>query len=632
MRRVAVVLVLLALVACRRGRKPDGNMCLALPAAIRTQLTAGPDGRLYWLERARDYDFDADLTGVNRLVRYDLRNRKAEVVFDDVRQPFRFIGGQLLALRHTHSGSWTLVLLAGDLHTQELTPSSLDVRDVEILDAHTVAFLADGVGARAVYVLGLDELKPYHLVDADSLLSASGGRVFARKGDDVLVVDVKTRAISKVPYIKKSRPQGASLVQVDGEHVLVHDMLSHETKPVEMAARTWKLVNQGDTTLARTAPSGGRSYAAIVTGNRATALPTIVGGATVMWATELDRRTWALIGHNTTNYLGDVGDTDAETDICALPASGDVTVPTRVVPARYADRAQPLFDALEATSPTATLQLRDDDIEPPTVSLHLLKEWGGSDLAAMRKRTRDLDDRITHQLRDREIRTDIMFADRRRAVHRWRRDRQRPQISVGMGDALVSDPEDFDFEVSKLENERKDDNTITCSGTLRNLTHRALSGVDIKCSGNRNHLIHLDKMEADETRAFSQTFEVSEDGEAAYVEVLLDGKPSEPRDTEQEARAMAAFTLASEAFAATGLWLDYHVVREDDLLVGLMAGVEFLERDAAAQDEVIKAAYDKYTGLREIYGLDAKTPLRARVRVQLSDAAFEYNGTRCVRD
>ncbi|NVB83293.1 MAG: hypothetical protein HOV81_33285 [Kofleriaceae bacterium] len=631
MRRVAVVLVLLALVACRRGRKPDGDMCLALPAAIRTQLTAGPDGRLYWLERARDYDFDAELTGVNRLVRYDLRNRRAEVVFDDAGAPIRFIGGQLLALRHSHSGSWTLVLLAGDLHTQELTSSSLDVRDVEVLDAHTVVFLAEGVGARAVYVLGLDELKPYHLVDADILLSASGGHVFARKGDDVLVVDVKTRAISKVPYIRKSEPQGASLVHLDGERVLVHDMLSHETKPVELAARKWKLVYQGDTTLARTAPSGGRSYASVVANGRATALPTIVGRASIVSTAELDRRTWALIAHNTTNYQGDVGETDAEADVCALPAAGDVTVPTRVVPARFADRSQPLFDALEATSPTATLQFIDADGAPPTVSLHLLKESAGSDLAAMRKRARDLEDRVTRQLRDPEIRTDVMFADRRRAVYRWRRDRQRSRITVGMGDALLSDREDYDFEVSKVENERKD-GKITCSGTLRNLTHRALTGLDIKCSGNRNHLIHIDKMEVDETRAFSQTFEISEDGEAAYLEVLLDGKPSEPRDAEQEERDMAAFTLATEAFAATGLWLDYHAVRDDDVVVSLLTDIDFLERDAAAQEAAIKAAYEQYTGLRAIYGLPATAPLHVRVRVQLSDAVFRYDGSRLASD
>jgi hypothetical protein len=50
--------------------------CLALPPAVRADLVASPDGgSLYWLEATRNYDYDGELRGTERLVRYDLRTR-----------------------------------------------------------------------------------------------------------------------------------------------------------------------------------------------------------------------------------------------------------------------------------------------------------------------------------------------------------------------------------------------------------------------------------------------------------------------------------------------------------------------------------------------------------------------------
>ena len=145
---------------------------------------------------------------------------------------------------------------------------------------------------------------------------------------------------------------------------------------------------------------------------------------------------------------------------------------------------------------------------------------GGDDLARMRARTLQVHDTITRLLTDREVRTEVVFADHRHGFHRWRRDRLRYRTTVGMGDAMMTDPQDFDFEVTKLDNSVHDEK-ITCSGTLRNLGKPIDDGLDVKCSGNRKHLIHIDHLGADESKSFSETFDVSADGERPSFEVLL---------------------------------------------------------------------------------------------------------------
>jgi hypothetical protein len=387
----------------------------------------------------------------------------------------------------------------------------------------------------------------------------------------------------------------------------------------------------GDTTLVRTAPKDNRSYASMIDGDVVQPLPTVVGGASILTAAKAGTQMWALIGHNSANFIGDLADTTAEVDVCRLPNTGEVTYPTRQVPARYVDKADQLFTALEAASPGATLGIADDSDQPVTLYLELKKEFGARDVESMRKRVGKLHQDITSLFHDREVRTQVMFADRRSAFFRWKRDRLRTRAQAGMGDAMVDDLADFDFEVSNLVNEKHEEK-ITCAGTLHNLTHRTLSGVDIKCSGNRGHLIHLDKLEDDESRAFSQTFDVSEDGESAYLEVLIDGKPAETLDADDQARAMSIFTLATDVYAATGLSLVSHEVGDDKISVHLRGGPELLARDAAQQETAVTSAYAKYVELRRIYGTDEKRPVGVHVGFELSDTTFDYDGDRFVRD
>ena len=628
MRRQAVwSVVVLGLVACKQQQQgeEESDRCLNLPAAVRSNLTAGPDGdSLYWLESTRNYDFDGDRDSWTRLIKYDVRAQRAEVVLENAAAPVQFLRRQLLARRA--ADNYRIALLARD-YVQELTPGHLDVLDIELVDMQTIAFLADGEGARAVYGLDMRELRPYHLVDANALLSGSSGRVYALRGDEIIVVDVKTRSTQQRPMIKRSIPLGDHLVFVENGKVMFHNIVSGTSQAKVTTARDWRVHHQNGSILARTKPTNDRSHSFLLTEDRVMELPTIVGGASIISATRLKNQTWALIGHNTQNYEGDLALTNAEVDICRLPASGDVTFPTRQVPARFASYSERLFAALRETAPSATLQIYDVQGEPVTVSIHLLKEFGARDLEGIRKRTRDLHERVTSILHDPEVRTEVIFADRRVGQHRWKRDRNRFRTGAGMGDSLMSDAADFDFEVDKLDNEKKD-TKITCAGTLRNVSAKPISNFDIRCSGNRSHVIRIDRLEPGQTRDFSQTFDVSEDGEVAFLEVLVDGKPSRPRNAGWEASAMEVFALATDVYAATQLWLDDHHVSDDEIIVTLRTEAEFLRKDSAAQAAAIEKAYKHYERLRSIWGVGAKTPLRVHVDVQLDDTTFDFDGTK----
>jgi hypothetical protein len=601
--------------------------CLPLAPAVRYRLAAAPDGSsLYWFERLRNYDYDSDLDSSLRLMRYDVRSRETKEVFENATPPIRFIGGQLLALRVRDSEA-RLVLVGNDGHLQELTDTTLDVYDVELVDSHTIAFLASGVGATAVYTLDLSELRHYPLVDADTLLGTSAGTVFVRQGDDVVAVNTKTKAVTRSAYVMRSVGLGDHLFYVENGTVIAQDITSGSPKPTITTERAWKLAHQGDTILARTAVDDSKSFASVVTGERVVPLPTVTGGASIVATAQIGAKTWALVAHNTANYIGDVGDTDAEADVCLLPSTTEVSYPTRIVPARYVERSEQLFEALRAIAPKAVLQLSDHNRDPVTVFVELRGETGGGDFAAMRKRTREVYDSVTRLLNDREIRTEIVFDDERHGYYRWRRDRLRYRTTVGMGDAVVSDPADFDFEVSGLDNKVQDEKTITCSGTLRNLGKAIEGGFDIQCSGNRKHLIHVDQLGANEAKKFAQTFEMSPDGERPFLRVLVEGKPSEVRNADEEDLAGRVFDVAVDAYAASKLFLERHHVSEGELYITLHAAPEFLVQAPDQQERAVRAAYEKYLALRALYELDPKAPVSMHVDVERTDSTFDFDGS-----
>ena len=95
---------------------------------------------------------------------------------------------------------------------------------------------------------------------------------------------------------------------------------------------------------------------------------------------------------------------------------------------------------------------------------------------------------------------------------------------------------------------------------------------------------------------------------------------------------MSIFTLATDVYASTGLWLETHEVTSDEITVNLMAEPELLKQEPTAQESAVKAAYDRYLALHKIYDVDAKLPLHLRVVVDLSDTTIDYDGTRLVRE
>jgi hypothetical protein len=622
------LVVALAIVGCAKPDRPAPEPCLPLPAEVRTALVAAPDGSaLYWVENVREYDFDSEQGTNTRLVRFDLRTRQAKALTDHASVPLRPFDGGVLARRP--GGNHRAIFVDNDGRVQELTPSYLDVLDIEVVDRRTLALLADGDGARAVYTLDIEQPRPEHLIDATALLSASAGRVYVRVDEDAgVAIDLETRMRQAFTISKDATPLGDRAVVVDGEKVVLQSLTSGERETVVRTLRPWKLVYQVDTVLARTQPKADESAAWLVAGGKATKLPTVLGGASILRTARAGTQAWALIGHNTTNYAGDLAGTEAEADVCVLPETREATFPTRSFPARYVTQGQRLSDAINAADPTATLQILAGSGDTTTVVVHLRSEPGGRDPAVMRERTRAIHGIIAPILDDREAKTVVRFIDGRLGVHRWRRDRLRHRTSVGMGDALMSDPADFDFEVSDLENEKQDDK-ISCAGTLQNLTAKPVK-IGIKCSGNRAHVIELE-LQPNERKPFSQTFVVSDVGEAAFLEVIADGKPQQPRYLASETRSEAVFALATEVYAATALVLFRHNASDDGVRVELEASPEFLQRDRPAQDETIKKAYEQYAGLRGIYRVDPRSPLRLELTVELSDAWFAYDGTTVTR-
>lgn len=293
---------------------------------MRSTLRSDPAGNaLYWFERIRSYDYDGELTGYQRLVRYDLRSKRAERMFDDARGPLALTRDGMLVGRDARN-DW-VALVADDGAIQDLTYGDLDVIDFELVDDHTIALLAEGEGEPAVYVLDLDRPRPQHLIDADILLSTSGGSVYVVVDDKGVVIDAKTREQQPFAWSPGAKPNQDGLVYVEGQSVAVRSMRTGEARTLVKEAAPWKVVHQTGSVLARTPPAGGVSRAAVFANGDVRHLPSVRGGASILSTTNVGDQVWALIGHNTSNYVGDLANTPAESEVCLLPASGDVTFP-----------------------------------------------------------------------------------------------------------------------------------------------------------------------------------------------------------------------------------------------------------------------------------------------------------------
>lgn len=627
---IAVTISLVATLGCGPTTPElEPGDCLPLPGKLRRALHADPaGGALYWFEARTGYGFDSDLYWYYQLVRYDLRNRRLDIVADHVTTPLHFLQDKVLVSRET-SETNSLAMIGRDGRMQALLPDHFDVRDFEILDDHTLAVLAGGHGPRAVYLLDLNRPRPRHLIDAGLLLSTLGGKVFVRVDDAGIAIDAKTGERQSFAVDEVSWPLSGSAFWVEGSKVHSRSMTTGATQVAVATKQSWKLTHHGESILARSAVEKGRSAAMLLTGGAVTPLPTVRGGASILGATQLDGKFWALIGHNTANYSGDLASTNAETDVCLLPARSEVTFTTRSVPARFVGMSPILDPVIRAAVPNGAVQIMDVQDDPITVFI-ALKEKGGADLATMRARARMLHDQITVLLGDPEAKTEVLFADRRTAIYRWRRDRLGGRATAGIGEALLADPAEMDVEVRDLKNVRDKDH-ITCSGTVVNTQRRRVDRLELRCVWkDRKHVIQVPALEPGASHPFSASFEVNADA-WPYFEAFIDGEPLQVRNIEIETRTQKVINIAAEMYASTGLALEGHETRKE-FEVTLRAPSDFATRTADARTSAAAGAHERLEQLRALYGVEAATPLSLRIQVEVSDIAYTFDGKELTLD
>ena len=619
-------LALALLVACNHVDPIEPGQCLALPGSSRVDLIADPMGDgLFWLQPADTQDIEANVRRSWNLMRYDLAQRRLDLILDHVNAPLNFVRDKILTLRTV--GTKTLVMIERDGRVHTLLPTYLEASDVEMIDDHTIAVLADGDGPRAIYTIDVDRPRPVHLIDADVLLSASSGHVFAVAGQEGVSVELATGKQQHVDLPKDhTHPQGEDSWYVDDLKVRAWPMRAGKDRVAISRRAKWKLVDQLGSVLARTAPAKDRSEAYLLSLGIAHPLPTVVGGTSIVSATNVGGKIWALVGHNTGNYIGDLGEIDSEADVCLLPASGDVAFPTRTVPMQYVDRSVALFGRAEQVAPGSIVQILNGPDAPITIS-YTLKEAGHMDLSAMRDRARDVHRRSTSVLGDRELRTEVVFADEGIAIARWRRERLGDRVVAGMGDVLLSDPADFDLEVRDLVDEKRGD-AIQCAGTLVNTHDRTLRNLAIRCvAGDRIRVIAIPELGPNAEHTFSQAFDSDED-EAPFFEVVSGREPLAVRDAKAEAAAANVLDIAKQVYDETQLALVTHTTK-DTFAVNVRTTMEFETQPEDARMLRVTNAYRRYDALRALYRIDPTAHLT--LHIDVIDDAYEFDGVQLTR-
>ncbi|MDB4957112.1 MAG: hypothetical protein JWO36_4681 [Myxococcales bacterium] len=620
----AVLAMVLVLTACKP--KPDSQAdCLALPGANRSNLVSDPNGGgLYWFEPVYSYSYDAELRGYKKLVRYDLETKRVETVQDHVEAPIRFIGSNLLVRRVTDH-TW-LALVNRDGVIQSLTPDFLGVLDFELIDRHTIALLADGDGPRAVYTLDLDRPRPHHLIDATSLLSTSHGKVFVMAGHETIGIDPATGKRDPVVLDKPFVAQGDDAWYVSDSTVHARSLSSGQERIAVPTKLPWKLVYEADVVLARTSPERIPSHASLLRSGAVIPLPLIRGGSSILEATIQGDQTWALIGHNTANYNGDLADRSSETEVCRLPNANDLWLETRAVPKRFLTKRAEVFAALQKISPRATLQLLDNTGYPTTVYIELA-EPGGDDLALMRARVRDVHRRVSSILEEREIRTFVRFSDQKSAMYRWRRYRLSDRPAAGMGNVFMTDAADFEVELRNLKTSRVGTH-ILCSGDLVNTHERTLENLEVQCiTGDRKRRILVPPLDGLATYHFAHTLDAQPEDQPGF-QVFRGREPIETRDAAFEARMHRIYDIGTAMYADSQLAIQEYNLTDDALHFVLDAPIGFDKEPEDVRAKIVAKAYRQFETLRDPSWFNDDLPLTLRIEVTGSSVSYDFDGTR----
>lgn len=629
--RVAAWLVILSFAAgCGHkkssSRYDEPNTCLAVQPALRYHLQASPDGvSVYWLEATRQYDYNNIFRSFDNLVRYDLRDRRADVLLDHVERPL-VIRDDDVYTRRKRGEVRELVRVNRRKEVQVLTPDYLDVLDIAEADEKTLVFLADGDGNRAVYRYEIDRPRYHYLGDATELYGVDGDRVYVAAKDGATVINLKTAIATPLGDVKRDVAHGRFLYTVVDETVHALDLANGNDKVVIDKKAKWRLYDQYDSVIARTGPVDDRSMAYTLVNGVPKQLPNVIGGTSLFGTSKAGNKMWALVGHNSANTLGDPADTVAESDVCVLPDGGPAVFKTRIVPGRYLAKQSKLMAALQQHVPGAGVQISEDFDYPVTVSVTMHTEFGGTDWKRMRERVKEVHEEATALVEDKNIRTDIEFADHRIAFRAWRRDRLRERTFVGMGTALMSDRAEYDVEVQGLVN-KWGDKGLDCIGTLINLTGKTFENVTVRCSAERSRSIKIPVLEPHASVPFNKTFLYDDDQSGPFFEVYDDKyDPLETYYTEHEARMKVLVDVALAEYGVSGFQLLSHTT-DKKIDVRVLAPETFATRPEGAKTAIARAAYKRYEAIRTLFDVSPYATYSLEIDIRGSSDIYDFDGT-----
>jgi hypothetical protein len=634
MRRVAWLLILLVACSSKTKKAPvdQPGSCLALPPALRFHLEADPRGDgLYWMEAVEYFDYLSGLRSFENLVRYDLRTRTQSVITDHVIKPLLFSDGDVY-VRRSYGDKKEFVHVDKGRRVHTLTPDYLDVEDVLQIDEKTFALLADGDGVRAVYIITTDRERPRYLADADSLVGFEGKRVLIEKAGETKVVDIATGDTTPFVNVPGATVLGPLAYLVENEQVHVHHLLKGDDHVVIDKKGLWKLVFQRDSVLVRTAPKDERSEGYLLEDGKATPLPSISGGTSIYGTARLGDRVWALIGHNSANSILDPADTVTESEVCALPAGGPVIWQSRIVPGRYLAKSDKLMGALMREAPGAGVQIAEDYNYPVAVSVTMQTEYARRDYDKMRARVVQIHEVATKLLEDREVRTEVTWADGWIAIRAWRRDRQREATSVGMGDALLSTPTDMDVIVDNLVDTHVEGGAFECSGTLINTHNEKLENLLLRCGADRKYSVAIPVLEGNETKTFSKTWPQGDDDPwiSPLFEITQNGELVQTFDRFRETQTAHLLDLAEKQYAAAKITLLTHTI-DRDIKLSFWAPAEFVDYTDAQRLSIVRDLYRRFHEVTTIYNLAATTPMSITISVHMHTETYDYDGTQLTK-
>ena len=599
--------------------RPDG--CLDLPSMSRYLIQADPNGGgLYWFDRVVARNYDGNDVSYNRLIRYDIAKHQTTVLRDRVTSPLLFTAnGDPLFIQYNGDNK-ALVQTRPDGHMQFVTPDYFDVVDVEQIDPRRFAVLANADGKSAVYLLDLDRPRPTLLFDADVLLSATRTTIYVRIGDKSYAVDIATGAKEERTVPPKAMPDEEHAYEAVGGKITSRSMRTNdEPRMLVDDRRDYTLLHQTDSVLAR-AGKGDEHFAVWLRGGTATTLPRLRGGTSFVGVTKLGADTWAIVGHNTSNYDGDLYTLTHEGDICLIkPKTIDLEMKSRTLPARYAVK-EIEFWAAAAKYPTARWQIFDYMDTPPAVSA-LFSEDGGDDLDKLRERAREVHKSVTTMFGDPELVTDLAFDDGRTATYRWRRERLKYRATAGIGDAKLWDPAEFDVTVTDLVDERTDDNKIKCSGKLTNVRTVTLVDLNIRCIGSdQDRVIPIAKIEPNQTINFSQTFDAKV-ADVVFVEVFQGREQLALIDLEVAAKDRALYDFFVKLHGDTRLAL-----REHDFTKRFYVQLQTPEKQKQSELDLamVAKAYDTIDKARAQFTLaDPEAELELHIYVERKNYSWD---------